>query len=1079
MTDEMQTSGVTPPEPNDSAAPSADQVRLRRWERALLDLTLRNPLLHYRAYKASAPVCVHHAGALESALAQGQEFDLLPAPEGFDGALTEDAWTGLLSRRRLQTAIPEADLEPRLTAIYRSARTRLEESGNSALFLALGQLIWFTADDSRTSHPAPLLLLPVELVRRPGRRGYRLRAADDEPLFNITLLELLRQEFDIVIDGLDPLPVDEAGLDVDAVLARVRAAVADRPGWQVRSDSVISFFAFAKHILWRDLRYRSDALSRSPVVRSLMEGKLSDDLAGGDVDEGQLDDLYPPDTLLCPLSADSSQLAAVAAADAGQSFGLHGPPGTGKSQTIANIIAHMLGRGRSVLFVAEKMAALTVVQRRLQQLGLDHWCLPVHSNKSRKQDVLAHLRRSLESAAPYRPTDWQREAEELARLRRQLNGYAQALHCPRPIGHSLFDGLSELSALRHSDVPVRYPPEVIASLDAERLSRSREVLRLLAAAGRAVGPPRDHPWAPSGLTEFTPETRHAAVEAIQTLRSRTGGFAEWNRTYSHLLGLAAECLVWEAPLRCRLLALLANAPSATGKLLSEPDWSTLRQMITEWVAHGRRRDALRAVMLQHYTEAVIHVDISSLKRLWRDACVRSWLPREWARLRVEWVLRRVTRGKRDTPEHELAAELERLSEFHEEEWTLIRAAPSAELILGDVWCGGEPDWHGIEAALEWAGEVRDLAQRLNADTAQTASDLLLRWAELVDPATRQHTLPVLNAGADQAAALETHTRNLVALLHWNGELFTPSMASMRWPDAVVDHLDGMLANLDALRTWTHWVFARTQAVELGLTSAADAYAQRAIGPDDIYEAAMYGLYRCWVEHIISHDPALKHVSRQSLEETIALFHEMDDRLLELIRRELRARLAGQAPVMHDPSALSEMGILRRELQKQRNHLPLRRLFAQIPHLLPRLTPCLLMSPISVAQYLSPDHPPFDLVIFDEASQVTTADAIGAIARGSQVIIVGDPKQLPPTRFFMAGVSEEDLSDEAVPEDLESILDDCLAVGLPGRRLRWHYRSRHESLIAFSNRQYYDGSLYTFPTPDSQTSRVPGDGGGRV
>lgn len=150
-------------------------------------------------------------------------------------------------------------------------------------------------------------------------------------------------------------------------------------------------------------------------------------------------------------------------------------------------------------------------------------------------------------------------------------------------------------------------------------------------------------------------------------------------------------------------------------------------------------------------------------------------------------------------------------------------------------------------------------------------------------------------------------------------------------------------------------------------------------------------------------------------------------------------------------------------------MALRQLFSKIPNLLTRLKPCLLMSPISVAQYLDPAHSPFDLVIFDEASQVPTCEAVGAIARGKEAIIVGDPNQLPPTSFFMTMNTDDD--DGLDIKDLESILDDCLAIRMPEEHLRWHYRSQHESLISFSNYQYYNNSLHTFPSPDDLTPAV--------
>jgi superfamily I DNA and/or RNA helicase len=151
------------------------------------------------------------------------------------------------------------------------------------------------------------------------------------------------------------------------------------------------------------------------------------------------------------------------------------------------------------------------------------------------------------------------------------------------------------------------------------------------------------------------------------------------------------------------------------------------------------------------------------------------------------------------------------------------------------------------------------------------------------------------------------------------------------------------------------------------------------------------------------------------------------------------------------------------------HLPLRQLLQEIPSVVLRLTPCLLMSPLSIAQYLSADTANFDLVVFDEASQIPVWDAIGAMARGKQVVMVGDPKQLPPTNFFSRGDADDD--DDVSEGDLESILDECLGASLPTRNLSWHYRSRHESLIAFSNHRYYAGGLVTFPSPLTEDRAV--------
>jgi superfamily I DNA and/or RNA helicase len=160
------------------------------------------------------------------------------------------------------------------------------------------------------------------------------------------------------------------------------------------------------------------------------------------------------------------------------------------------------------------------------------------------------------------------------------------------------------------------------------------------------------------------------------------------------------------------------------------------------------------------------------------------------------------------------------------------------------------------------------------------------------------------------------------------------------------------------------------------------------------------------------------------------------------------------------------------MQKKRRHLPIRQLVQSLPTLLPRLKPCLLMSPLSVAQYLDAGYAAFDLIVFDEASQITVWDAVGAIARGRQLVVVGDPKQLPPTNFFNKSTDNDDATtDEEQVEDLESILDECLGAGMNRSSLQWHYRSRHESLIALSNVTYYESSLVTFPSPVTSDAAV--------
>ncbi|MCA8925386.1 MAG: DNA helicase, partial [Planctomycetes bacterium] len=257
---------------------------------------------------------------------------------------------------------------------------------------------------------------------------------------------------------------------------------------------------------------------------------------------------------------------------------------------------------------------------------------------------------------------------------------------------------------------------------------------------------------------------------------------------------------------------------------------------------------------------------------------------------------------------------------------------------------------------------------------------------------------------------------------------------------------------------------RGQAEGAGLSPLTAAVQAGQVAPAQVRDAFERSYLEGWRNAVVDASPVLREFTRAEHERRVTRFRELDKALIETSAQLVRARLAASVPARAGRFAqASESGILNRQLELQRRHMPIRKLFRQIPNLLPRLKPCLLMSPLSVAQYLDPKtFPPFDLVIFDEASQIPVWDAIGAIARGRHAIVVGDSKQLPPTRFFARG-DDGEAADAEDFEELESILDECNAAGLPSLGLTWHYRSQHESLITFSNYHYYDNRLLTFPS----------------
>lgn len=276
-----------------------------------------------------------------------------------------------------------------------------------------------------------------------------------------------------------------------------------------------------------------------------------------------------------------------------------------------------------------------------------------------------------------------------------------------------------------------------------------------------------------------------------------------------------------------------------------------------------------------------------------------------------------------------------------------------------------------------------------------------------------------------------------------------------------------LNGLSALEEWIDYNAARKVCISSGLKEYIVAVENNNLSVEQIIPAFQKRFFRLWLDSVLPEYPAVLGFRRRNQENTITEFQELDKEQFNIAQQRIRINLISSLPSMeHFTSGLDEVGILRRELNKQRKIMPIRRLFNAIPNLLLTLKPCLMMSPLSVSLFLEAETYKFDVVIFDEASQVCTENAIGAISRGKQVIIAGDSKQLPPTNFFRAAVSDgdyDDFDDEEYDDTdaYESILDEANI--LPEKTLNWHYRSKNEGLIAFSNAKIYGNRLITFPS----------------
>ena len=1033
--------------------------RLQRWQRRLLDLTLRNRLLNFVPTKRTIALQTYDVTSLVAAMEGGAEFELVPAgnipPEGWNEHEDYER-----RRRRLCVPLGEDELARRQLEIWRATRTTHEESGVNSLFLAVGFLRWFETASSKEPRRAPLLLIPLRIERVSLVDGFVVALADEDARINDTLLQKLQRDFDLRVDGLES-DNDEDGLDPAAVLDAFRRAIVDVPRWEVEPTASIGNFSFAKYLMWADLQDRRAELLAHPILAHLVESP--DRAFEQDAqwpNERELDQQEPA-SLYCPKDADSSQLVAVRAAADGLSFVLEGPPGTGKSQTITNLIAQNLALGKRVLFVAEKRAALEVVQRRLADSGLAPFCLELHSGKGTRKDVVQQLDRALQFGQVTEPAAWRLRAGELEGVRRQLNDLVDALHRARMPGCSVFDAVAQAVSLRSAPLVDGIPVAVTQ----EQRALQRACVDTFAATAAEVGEPRQHPWWGVRRREWRPELMRSLPPKVASAQEACAAMARAVSEVGARLGMPSLAVASRTQVQ-QLVALAAalSAGPLPAELLTARDFASSRSWVEQVAAVGAAGQAgwqrLQAAWREELLAMPLVGWIAQIERLRASfALVRWWRMRPIRQqLAGVHVVGNPPRGE------ELIADLKVALQVCDHRTALQRVDSEGRARLGFAWRGLDTDWSKLGELLDRCEAVRSVVASLVPSNA--VWDVLARCAETSSLPEAART--ELSQLGDADAAWQQALQLLAEPLDLDVDAAMGGADELDHLGRARARLDGFAANPSRLREWCAYQRDAHTAREAGLGPILDGLESASFGCEQLAKVYERSFAEGFLHATWDADPALAEFRGQDHERLIARFRALDQELIALAGQVVQARLAAQLPRVQSTNASSsELGILLRETKKQRRHLSPRQLFARIPNLLPRLAPCLLMSPLTVAQVLGPSTAKFDLVVFDEASQVPVWDAVGAIGRGKSLVVVGDSKQLPPTSFFQRLDAEELLRDAAEEqvEELESVLDECSAAGLRKLYLRWHYRSQHESLITFSNHHYYENRLFTFPSAD--------------
>lgn len=1183
----QETVKISPAEKN----PVSPKIDI--WKKKLLDLSKRNRLVDFKDTKRSSlRILTPNYVTLWETLVEAEkplEFPYIDEQEDDEEekdniANAEDGF-GLKPRNHTDAQIitnqTPKDQQKTLRNIRNRARTAIEEQGVNVLFLSFGFLDWHESPDSDLKLSSPLVLVPVTLNNKSISDPYILELHEDEIVLNPTLQHKLMDDFGKELPDFD----DECG--IEEYLSQIERSVTGIPNGSVRRDVGLGLFTFLKINMYADLERNREKILSHPVVRaisgdpSLLASEPTIDVSNYDHD-GNTD----PVDIFQVLDADSSQQDAILLAKEGVSFVLEGPPGTGKSQTIANIIAEKLAGGKTVLFVSEKKAALDVVYRRLKDSGLNDFCLALHSHKTSKKDVLSQLSDSMEltrNTASIKDEAFH-TLRTLHERRSRLKRYVSELHqLVQPLGITIYHAQGNLAKLY--DYPaLRFGIPGVESITRDQFMELRSLIENYSRQIRQMtGDYRDNPWYGASVQHISMDLRNAFIAELPKI-SRAA--KEMDRDGNNFLDKTERATFslnsYQGYLR--VLTMAANAPgipfswllhenldslesdatelrtfhdqllmsvsayedtitlvtSLGGKVPFDPvpalekeaaeeqenclqqfildnqafiRWSNERSLdklentLNNAQVSAERHRYIESFIRLNYEEGVFDVDHATLLHRFRTQYKSAFSRLGKSFKKDKYILQAHTKQIKHKASYEnLLGLLNGLSELEAiESWF-----SSNKVFFDDIFVqhsrGLNTDFARLQKELDLFKAISQAAGRLqrirdlqaNIQEKETScrpldpfyqgqntdwDDLMQRihWAKDFKALTSQHPVDISFAKSvcedvtfpDGCAQLSKKLKStydtLKPKVDWFAEYFeereSERLYSIPFTD-LADKADRCSRQLNLLEEWLDLQRSRQQLEERGYKEFLDQLDQERHESKEIVPIFERRFYTLWLDAILPKFPAVQAFRRNQHEAFIEEFVKLDKLQLDIAKERLKNELMNNLPQTDSfTKAGGEINILKAEIKKKRRIMPIRKLFAKAPNMIMKLKPCLMMSPLSVSVFLESDQFVFDTVIFDEASQVCTENAIGAILRGKQVIIAGDSKQLPPTAFFAASIGDTEYdedSDEYYQEGFESVLDEA-SVNLNNQPLMWHYRSRHEHLIAFSNAQYYRSNLITFPS----------------
>ena len=1044
------------------------------WKKKLLDLSLQNKLINMKigpnnvqllindVYKFSDKLFYYDEqyllvdnGNLSSFTSSKKE--VIPCDSSLMKEISEDNFF----QKRIEVFLTNKEFATSIPSLYRKSKNDMDESGTNTLYIALGLLEWKPNPSAKKANYAPLILYPVEIIKKSNKTFY-LQRRSQEPILNTTLLVYLKEEFNIDIDFLSELPTKsktDDSIDVVKVFNTIKKHINGLLGFYVKEVAFLGRFSFAKFIVWNEIVNRKEELLKHPIVRSYVDGKKEFVSAVNRNESSHLDDKINIKDIAIPLSSDSSQIEAIMDASLGESFVLIGPPGTGKSQTIANMIVNSLYNGKKVLFCSEKKAALDVVYSRLKTLRVDPFCLELHSNKQDKREVLKSLERVLDFGEVQNSEDFEKVTNNYNLVNEELQEIVQKIHFEKNYPISLYDALIRYQKYQDAKGTLRIEDNLIDEFNENRYKEISLAFKRAKSFSEKFETFSNNPFRIYFNRDYSKSTKDNLRPILENTIKRINTFNTLSKKLNKSLKIDSFS---EFTLEnvYGLFDYIDNHRVYLDLLSNEGSSENLNKLLT-MVRHEKDVMERSKKIFKVFNQLVLNSNLDNFVFRYKQNESFNFLKKRINNRKLLKEVKSYAYNPREVNKNTIEKYLNSLVELKKDLQSVKKNALIIKANIPEDYKEENNDYDKILASLNYTIEVN---KRLIEISKENLKPFII-GRYLKEIKAENASKYMIDEYKDNYIKLNENLNILIRDFKFDFSNINKS----DYLNSLIDAISNLLKNIDLMNEWSNLLLVFD---ELNSFHLNDVFVQYCNGQNDFdYLWVLFNkeLYSKIINKLIKDNELTKFVG-VNYDNLIEEFNELDLQYKEEVVKEVVSKLSKNIPTSYSQDLnTSELGILKKAIKSNARGMSLRALLNAIPSIINRLTPCFLVSPLSCVKYLDPEFYNFDIVIFDEASQLPTSDAVCVISRGNSVVVAGDDKQLPPTSFFDRQINEED--EDLTLQDLESILDDSIAISFPVKKLLFHYRSKDESLIAFSNNKFYENSLFTFPSPNEINSRV--------